>query len=374
MDASKYCMKALQVILFLIIYFLNAFNLVKCDENNKSGHLKNKSALTLPSDDEKCQKQTSSPEHFQIAKTPVLLFAQHWDICSIVFSPDSGYLASADTTGRVLLWDLKLHKQVWHRRMPVAGDVALEELDLAFSGDGTKLFVASDIQAASVWDSSNGSIRRSLYKSGSVVEDYSAALAIYHVAGIEVVVVRDGPNIVFLNALSNKIMGSIKDAGQDVLSLRISSNEKRIALGLRDGRAIVRELPSGKLLLNVRATRDDIPVNSVALDVSGTLLVAGSDDGIKCWNVNDNEYLWSAEQKCVARGSIAVSPDGKLLLTDSRGGQFVLRDIQDGTIISSVSHGSSDWSALAYNNDGTSIATGAEDGTVAVWNIEIKKR
>jgi len=164
----------------------------------------------------------------------------------------------------------------------------------------------------------------------------------------------------------------LKGAGRKVVSLQVAKNGAKIALGLEalgpedraeTGRLLVRELPSGRIVLDVRQSQ--FPVRQLAISPNGEHLVGASDEGLVCWSIGRKERLWSTNAVC---GGLAMSPDGKMLAYGSAS-RVVLCDVSSGTTLSSTHYGSHTISAVTFADDGTSIAIGADDGAVAVWKL-----
>jgi WD40 repeat protein len=309
----------------------------------------------------------------QIGNAPEMQFEQGWSICTMAFSPDSKCLACGDTAGGVVLWNLESHKAVWNERMPSPGDVSEEELDLVFNKDGNKLLVASDLQAVAVWDVTKGCIRRRLFPDNPKDGDYNfaAAVGLCSISGSELAILKLSSAVTFWNPISGKKIISVKDIGRDLVSLRASNNGKLIAFGTNDGRVLIYELPSKKIVFDKRES--DYPIKSVAIDSYDEHLVAGSDEVIICWDVKQKKRLWSNESHVSGRGSLAISPNGRMLLSAGKIERFTICDIRNGEILSDTAYGKKDeWCAFAFGANGTFIATGSMKGTVAIWRISEK--
>jgi len=187
-------------------------------------------------------------------------------------------------------------------------------------------------------------------------------------AGKEVAVVKEEGKIVFWCPWSGKRIGVIKKIGQDVISMCIAKNGNSLALGLKDGRIIVCELPSGKITMESRA--NEWGIRSIAISPTGNLLIAGDDDGVTCWDVNTKKRLWSASESFFARPAIAICPDGTAVVCGGEKGRFAMRDIRTGRVLSTFTHGTNDWNAFAFNPNGTEIAAGNRKGEIAIWSLQ----
>jgi WD40 repeat protein len=310
----------------------------------------------------------SAGDTLRLPAAPQMEFVARWQVCSVAFAPDGTYLASAHDF-LVYLWNLKSRKKVWEVRLPMVGAVAYEDVALAFTGDGKMLLLASYVRDPLVLDVSSGKTLRTL---GSEGEWFAPAVSIWRKDGTERAVTSSSGDLHFWNPSNGKEVMALKGAGRKVISLQVAKDAARIALGLEalgpedrldSGRVLVRELPSGRIVLDVR--QSETPVRQLAICPNGERLVGASDQGLVCWSIDRKERLWSKKELC---GGLAMSPDGKMLAYGS-GSRIVLCDVRSGTTLSATRYGSRTISAVTFTGDGTSIAIGADDGAVAVWKL-----
>ena len=88
-------------------------------------------------------------------------------------------------------------------------------------------------------------------------------------------------------------------------------------------------LPDGSLLKTLRGHSGW--VDSVAIRPDGRLLVSGSDDGtVKLWSLPDGALLKTLNGHSDQVWSVAISPDGRLLASGSSGRTIMLWSLPDG--------------------------------------------
>jgi hypothetical protein len=107
-------------------------------------------------------------------------------------------------------------------------------------------------------------------------------------------------------------------------------------------------------------------VESVAFSSHGTVLVSGSSDGIRLWNLlNGTELRVLAGHPSGIR-SLAFSPDGTLLAAGSRDGVVQLWDLATGDLMKTL-NGHVGWvNELAFSPDGRTLVSGGGDGTMTM--------
>lgn len=296
-------------------------------------------------------------------------FRSGCSLSSVAFSPNAAYLAAADVARLVCLWDVKTRKKEWEMELPPVGAVSEEDVALTFSGDGKMLLLASYVRDPLVLDASSGKTLRTIGDEG---EWFAPAISLWRKDGTETAVTSSSGDLQFWNPANGKEVMVLKGAGRKVISLQVAKNAARIALGLQafglenradTGRVLVRELPSGCIVLDVRQSQ--FPVRQLAISPNGEHLVGASDEGLVCWSIVRKERLWSTNAVC---GGLAMSPDGKMLAYGSAS-RVVLCDVPSGTTLSSTRYGSHNIRAVTFADDGTSIAVGTHDGAVAVWRL-----
>jgi predicted DNA-binding WGR domain protein len=181
-----------------------------------------------------------------------------------------------------------------------------------------------------------------------------------------------------------KLVGSLGDFREpsrttpSVYRLSASSDGGRVALtthATRDDPARLYTADSGELLRTFGPASD-----GVILAPDGSLLVTAhrrdAERVIVAWDTHRGVERW---RRVAHRGgtyigvSMAISPDGKTLVTSCDGGKETLRAhrLRDGAALWSASLGRADVyaAAVAISPDGKTIATGGSDETLKLWDL-----
>ena len=112
-------------------------------------------------------------------------------------------------------------------------------------------------------------------------------------------------------------------------------------------------------------------VVSIALSSDGrTLISGGLDDRIILWDVTTGERLGILIGHSKPINSLATSPDGKTLISCSDDDTIKIWQLPNGAMLRSLSGHSRDVNSVAISPDGQFFASGSEDRTVCVWRTK----
>ena len=74
-------------------------------------------------------------------------------------------------------------------------------------------------------------------------------------------------------------------------------------------------------------------------------------------------------------GHVAISPDGRFLVSGGQSAEFQVWDLKDNSLLNDRFVGHSDRvHSIQFSSDGKRVMTGSEDGTVRLWNAESGKQ
>jgi WD40 repeat protein len=256
-------------------------------------------------------------------------------------------------------------------------------VSVTFSPDGRRIATASSI--AQVWDCVSG---LQLIRGGPSFSDFEVTDVAFGPDGQRLAyatAVLDGEGNSYGRAMvcdsaSGRDLVSL-DHGDRVLSVAFSPDGSWIATGGCDNTARVWDSATGRELF--RATHEDI-VTDVAFSPSGTLIATASFDGtVRVWDSASDSSLLRADPLLGVRvwegaGSsnlvhthpvhgVAFNPDGTMVATASSDGTARIWDRVSSRELIRVTHDDRVL-AVAFSPDGTLIATASADRTARVWD------
>ena len=132
-----------------------------------------------------------------------------------------------------------------------------------------------------------------------------------------------------------------------------------------------RESPA---LLRVLTGHQD-QVNSVALSGDGRYIVSGSNDGtVVVWDLQTGARLHELTGHQDWVNSVALSGDGRYIVSGSDDRTVAVWDLQTGARLHQLTGHQGRVRSVALSGDGRHIVSGSSDKTVAVWDLQTGAR
>ncbi|CAG8566702.1 3551_t:CDS:10 [Ambispora gerdemannii] len=158
-----------------------------------------------------------------------------------------------------------------------------------------------------------------------------------------------------------------------VYSARFNGDSTRLITGSHDRTIKVFDLNKGYCIKTIFCFSSCNDV--VLLDESGSTLASGHlDNNLRFWDVRSGKDI--KELTGIHLGqitSVAVSPDGSKVMTNSRDNTIKLVDLRTYEVVQTLHadgyKNGTNWSRACYSPDGRYVAAGSIDGTIYYWNL-----
>jgi WD40 repeat protein len=320
-----------------------------------------------------------------MVQIPATFLHGHQDpIKGMAFSRDDQMLASADSGGTIVLWDMGTGRQ--HSRLETSG--ATQVQSLAFSPDGRLLAsggCANPDPAAErctegvirLWDVATGREVEALH--GHTHEVSSVAFS------------PDG-RVLASGSCGKVLPGSVSCAqgeirlwdvlrGEEMAAGRGHTNEVLTLAFSPDSQSLVSCGASGTITLWDLTTRplvgkplggDAGAVNSVAFSPDGQMLAAGGADGaITLWDVATRQLVGDLLSGGAGEVyGIAFSPHGQSLAAGAADGTITLWDVTTREPLGNPLGGHAGAvNSVAFSSDGNTLASGGDDSKAVLWDV-----
>ena len=166
--------------------------------------------------------------------------------------------------------------------------------------------------------------------------------------------------------LTERPEGRFQQAGF-LLTVQLSSRFREMGESSQEVNQVL--LKGLEVLPAVNFSHED-SVNSVAISADGKRVISGSFDGTaRLWDAHTGKELATLFHEDWV-WSVAISADGKRVISGSGYRTARLWDAHTGEELVTLSHERSSVSSVALSADGKRVISGSRDGTVRVWDAD----
>ncbi|MGJ3247223.1 MAG: WD40 repeat domain-containing protein [Elainellaceae cyanobacterium] len=287
-------------------------------------------------------------------------------VWSIAVSPDSTRVASGSDDQTINVWNL----QTGQCEQTLEGHVG-QVSSLAFSADGNTLVSSCEDYTIKVWDLSTGVCRRTL--TGHM--GWVRAIALCP-NGTTLISGSEDRTVKVWNLVTGNCDQTLSGHTDQVWSVVASVDGKHLASSSSDRTVRVWNLKTGTCSQILHGHTNWI--RAIAVSPDGRILASGSEDKmIKLWDIESGTCLSTLHGHTNWIRSVAFSPDGRILASSSGDHTVKLWNVCDRRC-SRTLHGYTNrvWAvavapqpAIPRWRTDSIIASANDDATITVWKI-----
>lgn len=329
------------------------------------GHQDNVSSLAFCADGKQIVTGSANEARvWDLSDGRQVLSVRHGDVLgsiwSVAFSPDGRLIATGGEDGKAKLWDAGSGQEIHLLKGHTSGVASL-----AFSPDGSRIATGSRDRTLKIWDVERG--EEVLALKGHTDRVLCVAFS------------ADGKQIISGNKdqtakvwdaqLGQKIIGVKHGQAGAVWSVTFSPDSKHIVTGSdvwNDNAVKIWEVETGREVAVFKG--HEAYVLSVAMSPDGRrLLTASLDNTVRLWDAMSGQQLRVIEGHTFP---VSFSPDGSMLVTGHKDNSLRLLNSESMQEVLALRGHSGIIQSVAFSPDGQRLVSGSEDSTAKVWNVK----
>ena len=288
----------------------------------------------------------------------------HESVSSMAFSRDGAIVASGSPEGSIKLWDA-----LAQTRIAVLDGHQNGVTAVAFSPDGALLASVGDLDPIKLWDVAT---RKQVGIMGPVLKINTVSFSSPD-GGLLATGSWDG-KITLWDVETRKQVAALEGHISDVETVSFSPDGATLASGGRDNNTVeLWDVATRERIATLETGNRE--VYSLLFSPDGAILASGG------WNASggyNTVELWDVgtQTKVAALDggiSLSFSPDGDILASGSSsatGNTIKLWDMETREQFATL-EGHADWVRPLRFSDGTTLASGSDDGTILLWDLQL---
>jgi WD40 repeat protein len=281
---------------------------------------------------------------------------------ALAFTPDGQTLASAGADGVLRLW----HPATGQARGPVQDDDGAV-MGTSVSPDGRTVAVVRRPGRLSLWDVTAGN---ELEKTPNLPEPIRAA--VFALKGRTLVAASVTGNLHFWDYDKGVERWPARNVRESIRLLAAGDNGDTVAWCGCGRRVVLWDAKAGKELQQFRPQGNTISDLLISPD-GATLFVAGLA-GVRLFAVEEKAAHRDLSERVEGVSSLAVSLDGRMLVTGGHHGAVFLWETASGQQRRAMYGGTALVGAAAFSPDVRLLATGSDDGFLRLWDVVTGRR
>ena len=324
-------------------------------------------------------------------------------ISAVSFSPDGNYLLSGSTDNTMKLWDKRNEHSIktfkghsyWvndvafsldGNQLLSAGDSTMKLWDrnsgellktfddhddesmlneVEFSPDGKYLLSGSDDKTVKLWHKDSGKLIRTFHVP---LKGAGGVNSMVFTHDRKYIIVGGNEVISQWNLRSGALKQEYRGRTQSMFSVKFSPDGKffytHSGANIMDSGSSIKVFDTRTLkLISTIQGGYGLPTND------GKNLVLGSGKNIKLWSIQKNKLIRTFRGHTKNIVSLALSPDGKRIVSGGEDGNIKLWNIGSSEAIQTMKGDARDVSTVAFSPDGKYVLSGGFDKRMKLWDI-----
>lgn len=290
-----------------------------------------------------------------MATEPMLLVRHEVPVTAVAVSADSSMIASGDTNGELVLWDLATGEAKFQT------DTGFSRINaIAFKPDGTQIASAASDEIK-LWNAAGAE--------QGLLEGHTRTInaLFYTPDGATLISASDDNSVRLWDAVTVTEKQVLEGHTNSIRAMALSADGSQIVTGANDKFVRVWDAADGSETFVSSEFAGNIV--DLAFTPDGTQIVtADARRNLAVWNAGTNAPVWSLELDVTING-LAVSPDGASIGVMLQDQSIVMYNLADGAKGDTILGHTYRAGGAVFNLDGTQIAAGYTDDLTRVWDL-----
>ncbi|XP_057534621.1 autophagy-related protein 16 isoform X2 [Amaranthus tricolor] len=239
---------------------------------------------------------------------------------------------------------------------------------ILFEYNSSKLVTGGQDHSIKMWDTSTGSLSRTLHGCLGSVLDLTITQD-----NKTIIAASSSNNLYVWDVTSGRIRHTLTGHIDKVCAVDVSKVSNRHVVSAGYDRTIKSwDLQKGYCTKTIIYPSN---CNAICFSVDGRTICSGHVDGnLRLWDIESGKLLSEVAAHSLAVTSISLSRNGNTILTSGRDNVHNLFDLRTlevyGTLRASGNRMASNWSRSCISADDNYVAAGSADGSVHIWSIQ----
>ena len=179
----------------------------------------------------------------------------------------------------------------------------------------------------------------------------------------------NNPQMKFFSVETGKQLTEFQAHPRGILALAVSPDGNTLVSSGENSGINFWDLRTGEFKFTL--LEHSSSVTSLAIARNNQVLVSGSLDGIRVWQLNYSPQrpIYTLTNLTNPVHAMAINPNGYLLASGGREGRVQFWNLREGIFISEFAPHEQDISGLAFSADGNHLITASRDRTIKIWDL-----